>query len=432
MGVNNNSGNITNSSTGYMSIIRETFSNRNIVVLTATQTIFMFTAFLFWPYRSLYILELGATKEMLGMLLMLETVSQLAFQLPGGILADWLGRRKVLIMSTLFRLGSPIVFLFSSNWLHTAPALILSSAGMMGMPALSALIAESIPPDRRSSGFSAYRMVTSMPVIITSLLGGYMIDLYGTIPGVRLILVSMIVVSVLSLILRWRYLTETLNVDDPTPDMKRPGVLDMFKDLSVIPRQIWVMTAVAAVSTFALKLIMSFYVVYAIEVVGVTATQWGLIGTVVSLVTTLITMPGGYLADRIGKKQAIITSRVLMSFSTLGFTISRSFNVLGATRMLGGIANGLGGAMFGPAGGHMWQALVSDITPARERARIIGLMGTIQGIVSTPASWIGGYVYDNISPDLNFRLSFVLDMVATLIFVAMFREPKKPPDGENT
>ena len=87
--------------------------------------------------------------------------------------------------------------------------------------------------------------------------------------------------------------------------------------------------------------------------------------------------------------------------------------------------------MFGPAGGHMWQALVSDITPARERARIIGLMGTIQGIVSTPASWIGGYVYDNISPDLNFRLSFAMDMVATLIFVAMFREPKKTPDGEN-
>ena len=431
MGVNNNSGHISNSNPGYMSIFRETFSNRNIVVLTATQTIFMFTAFLFWPYRSLYILELGASKELLGMLLMLETVSQLAFQLPGGILADRLGRRKVLIMSTLFRFGSPIVLLVSTHWTHVAPALILSSAGMMGMPAMSALIAESIPPERRSSGFSAYRMVTSMPVIITSLLGGYIIDLYGIIPGVRLILVSMIFVSALSVILRWKYLTETLKVDDPTPNVKRPGVLDMFKDLSVIPRQIWVMTAVAAISTFALKIIMSFYVVYSIEVVGVTATQWGLIGTIVSLVTTLITMPGGYLADKIGKKSAIITSRVLLSFSTLGFSFSRSFYALGATRMVGGIANGLGGAMFGPAGGHMWQALVSDITPARERARIIGLMGTIQGIVSTPASWIGGYVYDNISPDLNFRLSFAMDMVATLIFVAMFREPKKTPDGEN-
>jgi MFS family permease len=417
---------------GYLTIFRETFSNRNIMVLTATQTIFMFTAFLFWPYRSLYILELGATKELLGMLLMLETVSQLAFQLPGGILADRLGRRKVLIMSTLFRLGSPVILLFSTHWTHVAPSLILSSAGMMGMPALSALIAESIPPERRSSGFSAYRMVTSMPVIITSLLGGYLIDLYGVVPGVRMILISMIIVSAFSVFLRWRYLTETLKEDDPTDDMKKPGVLDMFKDLSVIPKPIWTMTAVAAISVFAMRIVMSFYVVYAIEVVGVTATQWGLIGTVVSLVTTLITMPGGYLADRIGKKSAIVTSRVLLSLSTLGFSFSRGFYPLGATRMLGGIANGLGGAMFGPAGGHMWQALVSDITPARERARIIGLMGTIQGIVSTPASWVGGYVYDNISPDLNFRLSFALDMVATLIFVLLFKEQRKISEGIQT
>jgi MFS family permease len=100
--------------------------------------------------------------------------------------------------------------------------------------------------------------------------------------------------------------------------------------------------------------------------------------------------------------------------------------------MVGGIANGLGGAMFGPAGGHMWQALVSDITPARERARIIGLMGTIQGIVSTPASWVGGYIYDNISPDLNFRLSFALDMVATLIFIFLFKEQRKTSEGIET
>ena len=52
-------------------VIRETFSNRNVAVLTITQTLFMFTAFLWWPYRSLFILELGATKELLGMLLML-------------------------------------------------------------------------------------------------------------------------------------------------------------------------------------------------------------------------------------------------------------------------------------------------------------------------------------------------------------------------
>ena len=74
------------------STIREVFSNRNVLILTISQTPFMFTAFLWFPYRSLFILELGATKELLGVLLMLETIGQVIFQLAGGILADRLGR----------------------------------------------------------------------------------------------------------------------------------------------------------------------------------------------------------------------------------------------------------------------------------------------------------------------------------------------------
>jgi len=42
-----------------------------------TQTLFMFAAFLWWLYQSLFILELGATKELLSMFLVLETFSQL-------------------------------------------------------------------------------------------------------------------------------------------------------------------------------------------------------------------------------------------------------------------------------------------------------------------------------------------------------------------
>jgi len=60
----------------------------------------MFTAFLWFPYRSLFILELGATKELLGVLLMLETIGQVIFQLAGGILADRLGRRRVIVYSS--------------------------------------------------------------------------------------------------------------------------------------------------------------------------------------------------------------------------------------------------------------------------------------------------------------------------------------------
>jgi len=405
-------------------VIREIFKNRNIRVLTITQTLFMFTAFLWWPYRSLYILELGATKELLGMLLMLETVSSIIFQFPGGILADRIGRRKIIILSSALRLASPLFYLFATNWTQIMPALVLASAGMLGLPATNALIAESMPRESRGSGFAAYRTITSIPMIVTNLMGGILMDYYGVLVGCRLVLMGSLVMAVISVVIRWMFLTETL---EPTTETSRVGlsVIEILRDVRKLPREIWILVAVTAISAFSARVMMSFMVIYGVEVVGLTKTQWGLIGTAVSIITTLLTTPSGMIADRIGRKPIIVASRTLVSLGTLGYTFSESFNHMCIVRGLSGIGSGLGGAMWGPMGGPVWQALVADLTLPSERARIMGLIGTISSIVSTPASWAGGYMYDNISPALPFRVSFLLDTVGTVIFVSLLKEPEK-------
>ena len=405
-------------------VIREIFKNRNIRVLTITQTLFMFTAFLWWPYRSLYILELGATKELLGMLLMLETVSSIIFQFPGGILADRIGRRKIIVLSSALRLASPLFYLFATNWTQIMPALVLASAGMLGLPATNALIAESMPRESRGSGFAAYRTITSFPMIVTNLMGGILMDYYGVLVGCRLVLMGSLVMAVISVVIRWMFITETL---EPTTEKSRVGlsVIEILRDVRKLPREIWILVAVTAISAFSARVMMSFMVIYGVEVVGLTKTQWGLIGTAVSIITTLLTTPSGMIADRIGRKPIIVASRTLASLGTLGYTFSENFNHMCIVRGLGGIGSGLGGAMWGPMGGPVWQALVADLTLPSERARIMGLIGTISSIVSTPASWAGGYMYDNISPALPFRVSFLLDTVGTVIFVSLLKEPEK-------
>jgi len=406
--------------------IRETFRSRNVAVLTGTQTLWMFTTFLWWPYRSLFILELGASKETLGMLLMIETLGQVVFQLPGGMLADRFGRKRVIVLGSAFRVGSCLVYLLSSSWLHTAPALLLASAGMLGLPAMTALMAESLPEEGRSAGFAAYRTVTWMPMIVTNLLGGVFMDYFGVLRGVRLCLTAALVVSVASTVLRWRMLEETFDPDEHRDSGSVTFDVGSIRDsLSSVSREIWVMTVVAALGGFAMRVVWSFMVVYAVEEVGLTNTQWGLIGTLVSIISTLITYPGGMLADRVGRKPSIIVSRMLSPLSTLGFTFSNGFWQLLATRALGGLAMGFGGLVWGPMGGPVWQALVSDLTTPQNRGMIMGLMGSIAGVVSTPASWVGGYMYDNVSPKLPFQTSFLIDVIATVIFVLLLKEPER-------
>jgi MFS family permease len=406
--------------------IRETFRSRNVAVLTGTQAFWLFTAFLWWPYRSLFILELGASKETLGMILMIETLGQVVFQLPGGVLADRYGRKRVIVLGAALRVGSCLVYLLSTHWLHTAPALLLASAGMLGLPAMTALIAESLPEEGRSAGFAAYRTVTWMPMIVTNLLGGVFMDYFGVLRGVRLCMTAALVVSVASTVLRWRMLEETFNSDEHRDQGALSfNVGSLREGLGAVSREIWVMTVVAALGGFAMRIVWSFMVVYAVEEVGLTNTQWGIIGTLVSVLSTLLTYPGGMLADRVGRKPCIMISRTLAPLSTLGFTFSSSFWQMGATRALGGLAQGFGGLVWGPMGGPVWQALVADLTTQRNRGMMMGLMGSIAGVVSTPASWIGGYMYDNISPKLPFQASFLIDILATVIFVLLLKEPEK-------
>jgi MFS family permease len=409
-----------------LSVIRETLSNRNLAVLTFTQTFYMFTAFLWWPYRSLYILELGATKELLGALLTVETLSQVAFQLPGGILTDRLGRRRVIVYSSIFRAAAPIVYLFAVHWTHIAPGLILNAAGMISIPAINALIAESLPQQQRSSGYAAYRTITWMPMIFTSLLGGMFMDHFGVVKGVRLCLIAMLAISFATIFARWRYIEETM--DTPRRGRRDPNkpvsLRQVFRRLGRMPRKVWILTAVASLSAFAMRTVWSFMVIYAVEEVGLTKTQWGLIGTLVSTIATILTIPGGLLSDRIGRKPCITASKILGPLSTIGFTLSSNFWQLALARSLGGVAQGFGGMVWGPMGGPVWQALVADCTPPKERGRMMGLMGSMAGIASIPASWVGGYLYDNISPAGPFQVSFVLDIMALAIFIALFRETK--------
>ena len=170
---------------------------------------------------------------------------------------------------------------------------------------------------------------------------------------------------------------------------------------------------------------MGYMYIYAEEVLGVTATQWGLITTAASVVSTLLTVPSGLLSDRIGRKPCIVVSRVLQPVMVLGFPLSSGFWMIFGSRIVGAVGEGFGGTVMGIMGGPAWQALVADIIPADRRGRVMGLMGTLVGLLSLPASWVGGYLYDNVSPQAPFYASFVLGVTATIIFILLVSEPEK-------
>ena len=403
--------------------VREFFGNRNIVIVMATQTLSMFLAWLWWPYKSLFILELGATNEILGLLVMVETLGGMFFQIPGGVLADRYGRKRVIIASAILGFGSPLIYLFAGDWIQLVPAMLLASTASLSRGAMNALIAESLPTDKRGAGFAAISFVQKIPNVFTGIIGGVIMDHFGVIPGVRVVLTGVIGVSALSVVIYWMFLEETL-LPESRKDTKLELNLGSIRELGSMPREAWVLTIVAGLSSFSVRMVFSFTVPYVINIMGLSKTEYGAISTVVSLVSMFLTLPGGVLSDRIGRKQTVVISRMIASLSTIGIPLSTSVLTLGAFRVTGSIGSGLGGTFMRVRGGPVWQALVADMTPAEGRARMMGLMGTFVSIIGTPASYVGGYLTDNVSPEAPFYVSFALNTVGTLLILLLLK-PKE-------
>ncbi len=371
----------------------------------------------------MYLLELGATTEIIGLIAMIQSTAQLIFQLPGGILADRIGRRKVIVYGSMFRLITPIVFLFATSWEMVLPGVICQAVASVYMPAFNALIAESLPHEDRGAAFGAFRMITMLPLVITGFLGGVFMDHFGVWEGTRMILIVNIFASIFIVAVRYKFITETFTPKQLST-AKKTSIKESISELRHQPKTVWALISVSCLSSFALRLSFPFFVLYAVNIIGLTNTQWGLIGSIISVVSMSLSLPGGMITDKIGRKPNILIARILTPITTFALTFVKGFNQTLFVRLISSIGGGLGGGISGASGGPAWQALLADIIPSHKRGRVYGLIGTLTGLMGAPSPWIGGLMWDQISPAFTLQMSCWLGIIPALIFLLFVKEPK--------
>jgi MFS family permease len=183
---------------------------------------------------------------------------------------------------------------------------------------------------------------------------------------------------------------------------------------------------VAVLSCFGFQIFWSFVTVYCIEELGLSKMQWSIASVAANLVAALFMVPSGFLSDRSRRKPYIILSQALVSIGSLGYVFSPGFHSIVVARVVGSLGEGLGGNVMGPVGGPIWQAFATEVVPTEIRGSVLGLMGTLTGFLTTPAPLVGGFLYENISPQSPFFLSFVLGALGCLIFTVFVKEAERP------
>ena len=417
------------SSKSPIDVIKYVFSSRNILTIAITTSMITLCDMGWRPFWALYLNEvLGASVWAISFLSMLSQSERLLFQLPGGVLADRFGRRKIIVYGTALRIFTPMLFLWAKDWVTVIPALVLNGVTSIYMPAFNAIIADSLPDDERGAGYGAYRMITSTPQIFSPVVGGFLFERMGPAQGFRLFMYLSIIVNAIVTYARHRIITETL-FDEEEMKKKartRPPIKEQVKETMTLGRTVWIMVLVAVISAFAARMVYDLVALYARDVIGLSYAQLGIVTTVGGIITTVLAMPGGMLSDRIGRKPVISLSRVLTPISMFGVTLSQGFYHYLVSYGTNALSEALGGGgRMGSAGGPAWQALVADLVPKEKRATVMGTIGTITGTIAAPASLAGSWLWNNLGPVWPFRASALAGLVAVSIFWVGVKEPPR-------
>lgn len=86
------------------------FLHGNIAVIAVSSAVRGFGGGLIGAYVSLYFIELGGSPSTLGLMTALASVIGSAMFVLGGIVADYYGRRRTMVMSAFYGIFFPLLY----------------------------------------------------------------------------------------------------------------------------------------------------------------------------------------------------------------------------------------------------------------------------------------------------------------------------------
>jgi len=169
---------------------------------------------------------------------------------------------------------------------------------------------------------------------------------------------------------------------------------------------IWVRvwgTVLTSVTGFMLR---PFLVLYLYEKLGGSILLPMLVIGMQPLTGMLISLWGGGISDRYGRKPVMLAALLIQTFSMAGFVFAESVWHFAVLTTL----NGLGQAMFFPAA----NAQVADVVPEENRAEVFALLHTALNVGAAAGPLLGLLLFTQ-----NPQLVFALSALAFLIYLAI-------------
>jgi len=351
-----------------------------------------------------YLEALGAPVLAIGAYGSTEDFLDAIYQYPGGWVGDRYGRRQALLLFISVAAAGYGVVALAPTWPVVLAGIVFVMAwSSMASPTLFAIVGDALPSRRRALGFSVQAILRRVPIAVAPTVGGVLIATRGIRDGVRIGLSISIVLAGVALVAVRRI---RLALPEQHMSLGMGHVWHSLPDplRRLLVSDIFIRTCEGMVDVFL--------VLYALNVVGISAPQFGVLVAIQMVTAILCYLPAAHFADRFGRKPFVIATFLAFSLFPVAVVTAHSFSRLVLAFVVGGLRE---------IGEPARKALIVDLVRPEVRARGIGLYYLIRSLAITPAATLGGAFW-SITPTLPFVVAGAAGLVGTALFAATVEE----------
>jgi len=414
------------------------FFSGNYLILIISWVLMDFVNEIPGTYYSDYVIQLGGNATILGIIMLVSLLALASVQFLGGYLADKYGRRWLVSSLTFGVALSFIFYMVAPSWEFILIGAAIQNLCLLYQPALNAMMADSVPPEKRGMGFSILNLIMSVSTTPGPAIALFLVATYGSIMGMRIAYAIVVTFYFVAAIVRLKLKESIANPEKINfrealrayPKALKEGIT-VWK---AVPRSMFFAFLSELITRFSFAMSQVLFLVYAFYVLRIGGTpnpniyrpendpalqqariMWGYVMVALFICNIILSFPVGKLIDKVGRKIPLIISSFLTIPAVLLF-IFGNYLTLFITMPLIGFSMLLGFSSY--------QAMFADFVPQNLRGKVTGSINFFAYIFMAVGGAMGGVLYDSVSPTLPFILMAILAIPSSALIIFGVHEPK--------
>ena len=390
---------------------------RNLVILLVAIFVIGAGEELWMRFVPKYLLAVGATVFVIGLYDALRTLLGAIYAYPGGVLVDIWGHRRAFIIFNAVSIAGYALVLLVPHWAAVIAGMFLFlSWTCFSLPATFSLIGAALEANRHSMGVGVQSVVKRLPIMIAPIFGGMLIDRFGIINGVRLALIISIFLSAVTILvqrqLREKAGGESEVVAATAAPLERWNFWRSLREFNSPMRHLLLSDILIR---FCERVPYAWVVIFAMDYIGVSGRQVGILTTIEMLAATACIIPASHYADRHGREPFVIVTFIMFTLFPISLLLSRSFSALVIAFTIRGLKE------FGDTSR---KALIIGYSDADRRGQMVGTYYLVRDSIVSTGAILGAYLW-KLGPGLNFLGAAALGAAGTIFYVKTIRQTRQ-------